>query len=205
MTARLCCLVVASWIPAVVAAPRTFVIDGNASTASAHVGKTGFGSFAGHEHTIVAQDFLGEVVLDPEQLSRSSVDVVVNARSLKVSEEGEPEGDAPKVQQAMRGPKVLDVRRYGTIHFRSTEVTAKQLSPGSYDVTLVGELSLHGVTKPVTIPVRVELKGNALAATGKMVVKQSEFGIQPTSAGGGLVKVEDEVTLSFRIVAQAGS
>lgn len=205
MTARICALFLASWVPAALAAQRTFTVDGKASKASAQVGKTGIGSFAGHDHTILAQDMLGEVVLDSEQLSRSSVDVLVNARSLKVSEEGEPEGDPPKVQQAMRGPKVLDVRRFGTVHFRSAEVTAtKQVAPGSYDLTLAGDLSLHGVTKPVTVPLRLDLQGDALTATGKMVVKQSDYGIQPTAAAGGLVKVADEVTLSFRIVARAG-
>ena len=205
MTARVCALFLAWWVPAALAAPRTFSVDGKASKASAQVGKTGIGSFAGHDHTILAQDMLGEVVLDSEQLSRSSVDVLVNARSLKVSEEGEPEGDPPKVQQAMRGPKVLDVRRFGTVQFRSAEVTAtKQVAPASYDLTLIGDLSLHGVTKPVTVPLRLDLQGDALTATGKMVVKQSDYGIQPTAAAGGLVKVADEVTLSFRIVARAG-
>jgi polyisoprenoid-binding protein YceI len=204
MTARLSCLLIASWIPAAVAAPRTFAIDGNASSAAAHVGKTGFGSFAGHDHTILAQAIQGEVVLDSEQLSRSSVDLIVNARSLKVSEEGEPQGDAPKVQQAMRGSKVLDVRRYAIIHFRSTEVTAKQVAPSSYDLAVVGELSMHGVTKPFTVPVRLEVHGDTLNATGKMVVKQTDFAIEPTSAAGGLVKVEDEVALTFRIAARAG-
>ena len=40
-------------------------------------------------------------------------------------------------------------------------------------------------------------------ANGKLTVKQSEFGIKPTSAAGGLVQVEDEVPLTFRIVARA--
>ncbi len=204
MTARLSYLLIASWIPAAVAAPRTFAIDGNASSAAAHVGKTGIGSFAGHEHTVLAQTIHGEVVLDPEQLSRSSVDLIVNARSLKISEEGEPQGDAPKVQRAMRGPNVLDVGRYATIHFRSVEVTGKQSAPNSYDLTVVGELSLHGLTKAFTVPVRLDVHGDTLNATGKMVVKQTDFGIEPTSAAGGLVKVEDEVGLTFRIAARAG-
>jgi|GEM_PF-10475 len=196
-------LLLLAWIPAAAAAPRTFSIDGNKSSATAHVGKTGIGSFAGHEHTVVAQTIQGEVVLDREDISRSSVDLIVSARTLKVSEEGEPEGDAPKVQKAMRGPEVLDVGRHGTIHFRSVEVTAKPAGPSSYDLTVVGELSLHGVTKPVTVPVRLDVQGDALEATGKMVVKQTDFGIEPTSAAGGLVKVEDEVPLSFKIVARA--
>src|SRR5882762_9192286 len=203
MTARISCLMIAAWIPAAVAAPRTFAIDGNASSATAHVGKTGIGSFAGHEHTVVAQSIQGEVVLDLEELSRSSVDLIVNARSLTVSEEGEPEGDAPKVQQVTRGPSVLDVARYGTIHFRSTQVTGKRIAPGSYDLTLLGELTLHGVTKRFTVPVRLETQGDTLSASGKMVVKQTDFGIEPTSAAGGLVRVEDEVILTFRIGARA--
>jgi polyisoprenoid-binding protein YceI len=190
------------WIPAAAAAPRTFAIDGNKSSATAHLGKTGIGSFAGHEHNVVAQTIQGEVVLDLEELSRSSVDLIVDARSLKISEQGEPQGDASLVTQAMRGPDVLDVARYATIHFRSLEVTGKLAAPGSFDLTIAGELSLHGTVKRFTVPVRLELRGETLIATGKMVVKQTDFGIEPSSAAGGLVRVEDEVALSFRIEAR---
>ncbi len=201
MIARLSSALIVFWIPAAAAAPRTFAIDGNKSSASAHVGKTGIGSFAGHEHSVVAQTIQGEVVLDLEELSRSSVDLIVSARSLKVSEQGEPDGDAPKVQQAMRGPDVLDVARYATIHFRSTEVTGKEAAPGSYDLTIAGELSLHGMVKTFTVPVHLEVRSVTLTAAGKMVLRQTDFGIEPTSAAGGLVRVEDEVALTFRIEA----
>src|SRR5207244_13399405 len=166
MTPRLTSVLILLWIPAAAAAPRTFVIDGNTSSATAHVGKTGIGSFAGHEHNVVAQTIQGEVVLDVEDLSRSSVDLIVDARSLKVSEQGEPEGDGPKVQQAMRGPGVLDVARFSTIHFGSTRVTGKETAAGSYDLTIAGELSLHGVAKPFTVPVHLELRGEGLTASG---------------------------------------
>jgi polyisoprenoid-binding protein YceI len=203
MIARLSSAMILLWIPAAIAAPRTFAIDGNKSSASAHVGKTGIGSFAGHEHTVVAQTIQGEVILDLEELSRSSVDLIVSARSLKVSEQGEPAGDAPKVQQAMRGPDVLEVARYSTIHFRSTGVTGKEAASGSYDLTIAGELSLHGIVKTFTVPVHLEVRGEMLTAAGKMVVKQTDFGIEPTTAAGGLVRVEDEVVLTFRMEARA--
>jgi polyisoprenoid-binding protein YceI len=202
MAARLFSALILLWIPAAAAAPRTFAIDGNSSSATAHVGKTGIGSFAGHEHTVAAQTIQGEVVLDLEELSRSSVDLIVDASSLRVSEQGEPEGDAPKVQRAMRGPDVLDVARYSTIHFRSTEVRGKQAALGSYDLTVAGELSLHGIVKPLTVVVHLEVRGETLSAAGKMVVKQTDFRIEPTSAAGGLVRVEDEVALTFRIGAR---
>jgi polyisoprenoid-binding protein YceI len=185
------------------AAPRTFTIDGNASTAAAHVGKTGILGAAGHEHNVVAKIIQGEVVLDAEDLAASSVDLIVDARTLRVSEEGEPEGDQPKVQEAMRGPQVLDVGRFGTIHFGSNSVSGKQAGPGAYDLVIAGELSLHGVSRAVSVPVHVEVNGPALTASGKLVVKQTDFAIEPTNAAGGLVKVANEVALSFRIGARA--
>ena len=74
---------------------------------------------------------------------------------------------------------------------------------GVYDLTVAGELSLHGVVKPITLPVHVEVRGDSLTATGKLAVKQTDYGIEPTTAAGGLVKVENEVALSFRIEARA--
>jgi polyisoprenoid-binding protein YceI len=199
---RLALLLIALWIPAAAGTPRTFSIDGNASKASAHVGKTGIGSFAGHEHTVVAQVIQGEVVLDTDDLSKSSVDLIVPVRSLKVSEQGEPEGDAAKVEQAMLAPGVLDAARFSNVHFHSIEVRGQPAAPGSYALTIAGELSLHGATRPLTIPVQVDVHRDMLTASGKIVVRQSDFGIEPTSVAGGLVKVEDEVTLTFRIGAR---
>src|SRR5438128_12350649 len=141
-------LLLLAWIPAAVGAPRTFSIDGNASKASAHVGKTGIGSFAGHEHLVLAQNIQGEVALDADDLSKSSVDLIVDARSLKVSPEGEPNDDAPKVQQVMRGPDVLDSGRFGTIHFGSPSISGKQATQGVLDLSVPGELSPSGVVQP---------------------------------------------------------
>ena len=204
MIARLSWVLMLLCLRPAAAASRTFAIDSNASNVRAHVGKTGIGSFAGHEHEVVARSMQGEVVADFEDLSRSSVDVTVSARALTVSEEGEPAGDAPKVQHAMRGPNVLYAARYPAIRFRSRRITGKQLSPGSYELTIAGDLSLHGAAKGIEVPLRVELNGDTLTGTGKMVVKQTDFGIKPTMAAGGLVQVEDEVTVTFRITARAG-
>jgi polyisoprenoid-binding protein YceI len=204
MIARLCCLLLLLWFRTAAAASRTFAVDSSASSARAHVGKTGIGSFAGHEHEIVARSMQGEVVADFEDLSRSSVDVTVNARALVVSEEGEPAGDAPKVQQAMRGPSVLYAARFPAIHFRSRQIAGKRVSSGSYELTIAGDLSLRGAVKALEMPLQVELRGDTLIGTGKMVVKQSNFGIKPTMAAGGLVQVQDDVTVTFRILARAG-
>jgi len=194
------------WVGPAAAATRTFPIDSRTSIVHIHVGKTGLGSFAGgHEHEVIARSVQGEVAADFEDLSRSSVEVTFDATSLAVIPQGEPEGDAQKVEQAMKGPQVLDARSFPSIRFRSRLVTGKQLSQSSYELKVTGDLSLHGVEQPIVVPLQLEVRGDALTAIGKVVVKQSDFGIEPTSAAGGLVKVEDEVTVTFRIAAREGA
>jgi polyisoprenoid-binding protein YceI len=191
-------------LPDAAAAAGTFHVDSEASRVLIHVGKTGLGSFAaGHEHDAVAKGVSGEVLADFDDLSRSSVDVSVDARLVQITDRDESPEDVQKVQQTTLGPQVLDVARFPTIRFRSKAVTGTRVLSGTYVAAVAGELSLHGVTKAFTVPLQLEARGDTLTATGKMVVKQTDFGIEPISAGGGLVKVEDEVTISFQIVARA--
>src|SRR5438132_10737009 len=186
MPARLCAVLLLLWVVPAAAATRTFAIDSGASSVRVHVGKTGIGSFAAHEHEVVARSVHGEVAADFEDLSRSSVEVLVHANSLTVIAEGEPEGDAPKVEREMKGPHVLHAIRFPSIRFRSRQVTGKPLPAGSYELTVTGDLSLHGAVQPIVVPLLVELRGDELTGTGKLTVKQSDFGIAPTVAAGVL-------------------
>jgi polyisoprenoid-binding protein YceI len=186
------------------AASRSFSVDSKASNVRMHVGKTGIGSFAGHDHNIFAPSLQGEVNADLEDLGKSTVEVLFNARAMECSAEGEPDGDAPKVTQAMRGPHVLNAARFPVIRFRSQKVSGKKLSATSYQLEVEGELSLHGTTKPVVVPLKVEVQGSTLTADGKVTLKQTDYGIKPTTAAGGLVQVEDEVPVTLHIVARAG-
>ena len=122
---------------------------------------------------------------------------------MSVVAEGEPEGDARKVERAMKGPDVLDAGRFPAIRFRSREVSGKRIAQGYYELTVSGDFSLHGAERPIVVPLRVDVQGDELTATGKLVIRQSDFGMEPTTAAGGLVKVEDGVTVAFRVVARA--
>ena len=93
----------------------------------------------------------GTVTADPANLSASSVDLTFASGSLRVLPAREPSGDAPKVQEVMRGPQVLDAVRFPEIHFRSKKVTGRSLSGGAYDLSLVGDLGLHGMTQEITV------------------------------------------------------
>jgi polyisoprenoid-binding protein YceI len=182
------------------AAGTTYAVDGAKSSVVVHVGKAGLFSFAGHEHVVTAPRLQGEVLAAPDDLSGSLVTLTFETAALRVEEKGEPAGDAAKVQEAMVGPQVLDATRFPTVIFKSKTVTGKATAPGAYDLNIVGDLSLHGVTRSVVLPLRVEVSGGTLKATGHLVLRQKEYGISPVTVAG-VVKVKDEVTIDYAFVA----
>jgi len=180
----------------------TYVVDPARSAVAIHVGRAGLFKFAGHEHEVLAPRLEGEVQADPSDLGRSSVSLALDATALKVSGKGEPPEDVPKVQARMVGPGLLDVAHFPRVTFRSTKVEGREAAKGIYDVRITGELTVHGVTRSTLIPMRVEVSGDTLMATGSLVVRHTDFGLTPVSVAG-VVKVKNEIAIDFKIEAAA--
>ena len=190
-------------VPAVAppSAEVTYAVDAARSSVVVHVGRSGVFGFAGHTHTVVAPALQGRVVAVEGDLPRSAVRLSFATARLAVLERGEPAGDAPRVQEVMLGPKVLDAGRFPAITFESTAVDGTRSSPGAYRLTVRGSLTLHGVARPVTLPLAVEVDADGLKASGRMTLRQTDYGIDPVSVGG-VVKVKDELVLEYTIVAR---
>jgi len=156
------------------------------STITIHVGKSGLFSGFGHNHTVSAPIARAEV----DQKSKTA-SITVLTREMKVLDPDASEKDRQEIQATMLGPKVLDSQKYPEIRFISTHID--QTSAGEFKVT--GNLELHGITKQLEFPVT----GTPEHYTGKTKLKQTDFGIQPVSVGGGTVKVKDEIELEFNV------
>ncbi len=180
----------------------TYVVDPARSEVAIHVGRAGLLKFAGHEHVVLAPGLKGEVQADPSDLGRSSVSLALDATALKVSEAGEPPEDVPKVQARMVGPELLDVVHFPSVTFRSTKLEGREAAMGIYDLSITGELTLHGVIRSTVLAMRVEVSGDTLMAIGSLVVRHSDFGLTPVSVAG-VVKVKNEIAIDFRIEATA--
>lgn len=164
-------------------------IDATKSVITIHVGKAGMFSGAGHEHWVDAPIARGQL----REGTEAMVEFAVDARALKVRPDDESEGDRAKVQETMQRD-VLESGKYPQILFHSTQVTAT--SRRSWNVT--GVLELHGVSKPVAA--QVWRQGEVY--TGSTHIRQKDFGIKPVSGGGGLVKVKDELDITFKVYAK---
>ena len=175
------------------AGPRTFTAEPDRSRALIEVGKSGAFSFAGHTHEVEAPLTSGVVHVDPDNPTRGDVRLEFNAAAMRVTGKGESPDDVPKVQQTMLSEQVLDVKKFPSITFESTSLSARG--------DVAGKLTIHGTTKPVTAAVAWKITGDSLTATGKFTIKQTDFGIKPISVGG-VVKVKDELNITFTIVAR---
>lgn len=156
-------------------------------------------SVAGHDHTIAIRDFTGTVAFTYGPVTPASLQFTVKADSLAVTDKVS-EGDRNKIQTTMRND-VLDVNSYPEITFASTSVTATRVEEGKYQTRINGDLTLHGMTRPLTINAIVTFYETRLEAEGQFTLRQTEYGIRPVSVAGGTIKVKDELKFSFNIVA----
>jgi polyisoprenoid-binding protein YceI len=170
------------------AAAQESAIDSQRSSITIHVGKAGLLSAAGHDHSINAPISSGVIQEAPVPRVQFTVE------TAKMSVKPDPKVDAKTqatIQKDME-EMTLETRKFPQITFRSTRV--ERLADGQYKVE--GDLSLHGVTKPVGLTVK--RTGNSF--TARTVLKQTDFGIKPISVGGGMIKVKNEVEIDFVIV-----
>jgi len=102
----------------------------------------------------------------------------------------------------------LESNRYPTATFvLTTPIDLPAGAQGGQVVNLsaTGQLTIHGVTKTVTIPIQARLSGTQIELAGSITFPFGEFGMTPPSIGG-FVSVQDNATMEFDIkLAQQGA
>lgn len=159
----------------------------------------GFLSALAHDHTIAIREFTGEAAFTYGTVEPASLQMTIQAGSLAVIDKIS-ESDRQKIQGTMRD-EVLEVSKYPEIVFKSTGVSATKTGEGQYQARVSGELTLHGVTRPLNVNAQLEFGNRVLRAKGAFTLKQTSFDIKPVSIAGGTIKVKDELKFTFDIVA----
>ena len=85
--------------------------------------------------------FGGAIKVDTADISKSTVDVTIDAASINTDMEAR--------DKHLKTPEFFDVEKFPTITFKSTSV--KEVAKGKLEVT--GDFTLHGVTKRITFPI----------------------------------------------------
>jgi polyisoprenoid-binding protein YceI len=143
----------------------------------------------------------GSALMDPADLSNSSVEVTIQAASLSTRE--------PQRDEHLRSADFFDVAKYPALTFRSKRIE----SLGAEYFKLVGDLTIHGVTKEVTLdiegptPAIKDPWGNVRAGvTGSTKINRKDFGLvwnTLTETGGLVVGDEVKITIEAELIQKS--
>ena len=184
------------------AAQAVYTLKPQASDFAIHTDRSGLFGRMGHRHTIRAQQFIGTVEWDSALPEATRIDLVIDAKSLKVVDDDLDPGDVAKVQHDME-TKVLEVEKHPEVHFLSNGAKLRESSEGKWALDMNGTLALHGVSQAVVVPLTLESEGRTLRLKGETTLRQKDYEIEPVSVGMGAVKVKNEVRITFNLVAEA--
>jgi polyisoprenoid-binding protein YceI len=179
----------------------TYNLDASQSKFMAHANAGGLLWFKGKDHHLAAGEFTGQVEITPETVTPASLRLVVKAASLHETGAEFTEPQKQIINKELR-ELVLHPDQYPDITFRSTNVYAKASGADRYEVKIDGDLTLHGVTKRITIPAVVTISGNSLRAVGEFSIDRDDYKVKATSAFHGLVRVKNKIKFDFDIVGK---
>lgn len=168
----------------------TWDIDTTHSTVGFSVRHLAFAKVRGH-----FESWRGTVVVDEADVTKSTVEVSIQPASITTSN--------GKRDTHLRSPDFFDVAKFKAITFKSTRVE-KGVEPNTFKVT--GDLTLHGVTRPVMLAVSEpspEFKDPAgnphIALSAKTRINRKEFGLAWSMATEAAPIVGDEVDIEIEI------
>ena len=137
----------------------------------------------------------GHFDFDPAQPTRSSIDVSLPIASISTG--------VDRLDTHLKSPDFFDAEKFPTATFKSTAVTAA----GEGKLKVAGNLTIHGVTRPVVLDVTVNRVGEhpmakvpAAGFDARVTIKRSDFGVAYLAPA-----VSDEVTLAITMEAHVAA
>ncbi|MGF1462771.1 MAG: YceI family protein [Maricaulaceae bacterium] len=168
---------------------RSFVLDPDHTQVLFAADRFGFTPVEGRFERVQ-----GVLRLDPQTPETATLEAVIDAGSFSTGHEGR--------DREMTGPNWLDVAAFPTIRF---DAAGAQLD-GEDAAIVPGELTLRGLTRPVSLSVRLNGRGAepgsgqpSLGFTAEATLDRRDFGM--TGASG---LIGDEITVRIHALAQLG-
>lgn len=177
-----------------------FVFDPGASQLTAHAFVSGLVAVVAHNPKFAVRDFCGEAIFRSDSLAQATIRMNIKASSLDLLDEASEYDDREIRRMTM--DDLLEVKSFPHIVFESSQVTAVKANENLHRATIVGTLTLHGVTRPHSFDAQVVVGEDRLRGYGHFNFKQTDFGIQIASIAGGTLKMKDEVKVAFFLIAR---
>ncbi|MDT9001836.1 YceI family protein [Paucibacter sp. APW11] len=189
---------------------RLWRVDPAASRLRMLAFRAGTAARLGHNHVLTAPEFEGWLQLPGSGLAGASFALSFPLARLRLDDPAErarlgeafastltPE-DVAATRANMLGPRLLDAARHPLLQLHSLQIVGE----GEQLAALV-QISWHGQQHQQWLAMQARQSGSEPAAPwqvrGQLVLLQSDFGITPFSVLGGLLAMQDAVTVEFEI------
>jgi polyisoprenoid-binding protein YceI len=153
-----------------------------------------------HSPKIAIREWSAEMQFAPDTLTNASVWVKGSTPSFDCLDQLR-DADRRELQRVMM-QEVLEVSKYPDFVFQSQTVNAEKQKQDLYRVSIMGDLTLHGVTRTHSFVSQAALGADSFRAYGEFTILQTDYGIKIASVGGGTLKLQDELKCTFYIVAR---
>jgi polyisoprenoid-binding protein YceI len=186
---------------------RLYRLDPQASAIRIHVFRAGRAAKLGHNHVLSAPRFTGLFHLPPAGPggARFDLEFRLDALALDAPEHRAALGTAfaaplspeaiASTREHMLGKDNLQAEQYPMVRIRSLQITGE--AP-KFAARI--EVEMHGRRQQQWVPLNVEGLPDRLVVTGALVLRQTDFGVQPYSVLGGMIAIQDEVIIEFKLV-----
>jgi polyisoprenoid-binding protein YceI len=169
------------------AEPKTYTVD-------KHHSSVGFGikHMVGKVHGRF-NDFQGQIVADPAKPEAGTVEFAIKAASITTDNE--------RRDTHLKSGDFFDVEKFPEITFKSEKIVAK----GKEDFEITGPFTMHGVTKTVTLPVKMlGSTGDLIGFEVQTVLNRKDYGIiwnKALDTGGFTLGDDVNVTINLEVKA----
>lgn len=186
-----------------------FAVDAEASDVRIHVFRGGRAPRLGKNHVIAVRGLKGFVALGSDLPTDAAFALAFRVDTLDLDPDAlrtETGGSFAKLlsedqiegtRNNMMGADVLDAGRFPEVMLRAVRVR------GDWPMLVARTaVTLHGATVEYDTLMRVTREDGRLIAEGSMVIRQTDFGITPMTALGGILGLQDPLGITYRLVAR---
>src|SRR5262245_48600849 len=162
----------------------------------------------GHNHVMTSQNLSGRVWVHPDfarsgfELSFPVAQLIVDDADARRAAGSDfppeiPQSDKDGTRKNMLKPEVLDGEHYPEVKLRSAKVGGTLEAP-----QVTAHITIKETSRDVEVPMKIEVAGANLTASGEFDVLQTEFGMKPFSVALGALEVQDKLHIKFKVVAE---
>ena len=165
---------------------QTYSLNNNTSFLEVH------GTSSLHDWHVDAEEQSGKIeITNTEDLEIKSLSFSVKAESLK----------SGKSSMDNNTYKALNTDDYKTIDFKLNSVKqVEKIKENSFKVSVLGNMTISGVTKTITLELTIKLDGTKVLIEGEKSILMTDYGIDPPKALLGTIKTGNKINIIFKSV-----